>query len=94
MAKATFRLDRAGVAQVLKSPEMRDMVNGLAVRVAGNARSSLPTDAPVDFRPYTTDRQGATVSIRHRRAMEWQERDGILTRAARSAGLEVRESSE
>lgn len=92
MSLVSFELDTAGIAEVLKSAPMRDLVNGLAVQVAANVRSSLPErDARVEFRPYTTDRQGATVVVLHRKATEWQAETKFLTRAAAAAGLEVNE---
>ncbi len=91
MALIHFELDPAGIAEVLKSPEFRDLVNGTAVQVAARARSSLSSGTRVEFRPYTTDRRAAAVVIADRRAAGWQERDQVLTRAARAAGLDVAE---
>lgn len=93
-SRIRFELDRAGIAEILKSPQMRDAVNETAVRVAANTRASLPEEAPVEYRAYTTDRRAATVTILHRDAAEWQRRDGLLTRAARQAGLDVRENPD
>lgn len=85
-----FRLDASGVRDVLRGPEVRRMVDGVAERVAASVRSSLPEPARVEVRGYTTDRGAASVTVLDRRAMAWQARDGILTRAAGSAGAEVR----
>lgn len=91
MALIEFRLDTAGIAEVLKSGPFRDLMNAKAIEVAANVRSQLPENAPVEFRPYTTDRQAAAVVVRHPRAAQWQDQDHILSRAARAAGLEVTE---
>jgi hypothetical protein len=39
---------------------------------------------------YTTDRGAASITVEDVRAMAWQARDGILTRAAGAVGLEVK----
>lgn len=84
------RLDHAGVAEILRSSEVRDAVHGLAEEIADAARSQQPgADIVVD--DYTTDRAASSVTIREPQAMTWQVRDGILTRAAAAAGLEVTE---
>ncbi|MET9158287.1 hypothetical protein ABZX56_11215 [Streptomyces parvulus] len=86
----SFRLDFAGVREVLASPELRQVVDDLAEQVATNVRAQVPAGTPVVVRSYTTDRGAASVTVEDVRAMAWQARDGILTRAAGSAGLEVR----
>lgn len=88
MALIEFRLDTAGIAEVLKSGEFRDLMNGKAVEVAANVRAILPENAPVEFRPYTTDRQAAAVVVRHPRARQWDSERGLMRRAAEFAGLE------
>ena len=77
---ARFRLDRAGVAEVLKSAEATALMNETARAVAAN----IGEDAEVS--EYTTDRRAASVSV----PAEMQARDGALTRAAAAVGLEVR----
>lgn len=74
-----FRLNRKGGAEVLKQLAADD-VNALAKRVAAQAGD----DAVVE--EYTTDRAAATVSV----PAAQQASDGVLTRAAAAAGLEVR----
>lgn len=87
----SFRLDTRGVREVLRSPEMAAMVNGVAHRIANNTRGRLPDPtATVVVRAYTTDRDAASVTVQDVRAMAWQAREGILTRAAGDAGIEVR----
>ena len=86
-----FRLDTAGVREILRSPEVRELIDGLAGEVAANVRVLVPSGTPIEVRAYTTDRGAATVVVADPRAMGWQARDGILTRAAGFARLEVRE---
>ncbi|MFG2748011.1 hypothetical protein [Streptomyces xanthophaeus] len=85
-----FELDTAGVREVLKGQAVRDMIDGYAEQVADNVKALLPSGVPVEVRKYTTDRGAATVVVADVRGMAWQARDGILTRAAASAGLEVK----
>ncbi|MFC9768834.1 hypothetical protein [Rhodococcus jostii] len=75
-----FRLDRTGVAEVLKSPAAAALINATARSVASKAGDSA------EVSEYTTDRRAAAVSV----PAEDQARDGALTRAAAAAGLEVR----
>ncbi|MFD6180057.1 hypothetical protein [Streptomyces goshikiensis] len=84
-----FELDAAGVREVLKGQGVRDLVDGYAQQVADNVKA-LREGVPVEVRKYTTDRGAATVVVPDVRAMAWQARDGILTRAAAQAGLEVK----
>ena len=85
-----FRLDAAGVREVLRGQEVRDLIDGKAQEVADNVRVLVPSGTPIEVRRYTTDRGAATVVVADIQAMAWQARDGILTRAAGFAGLEVR----
>ncbi|WP_030569582.1 hypothetical protein [Streptomyces aureocirculatus] len=85
-----FRLDHAGIREILKGPQMREVIDGLTETIADNVRASVPSDVRVTVRGYTTDRGAATVAVEDVRAMAWQARDGILTRAAAAAGLEVK----
>jgi hypothetical protein len=85
-----FRLDTAGVREILRGQEMRQLIDGYAEEVAANVRVLVPDGTPVEVRSYTTDRGAATVVVADTRAMGWQARDGILTRAAAFAGLEVK----
>lgn len=85
-----FRLDTAGVREILKGPEMRQVIDDLAGQIAGHVRASVPAGTVVSVRGYTTDRGAATVVVEDVQAMAWQARDGILTRAAAAAGLEVK----
>ncbi len=74
-----FKLDRKGGAEVLKQLAAAE-VNALARKVAAAAGDDA------EFDEYTTDRAAAAVSV----PAEQRARDGVLTRAASAAGLEVR----
>jgi hypothetical protein len=79
MASSSFRLNRKGGAEVLKQLAAPH-INALARQIASQAGD----DAEVD--EYTTDRAAAAVSV----PAHQQATDGVLTRAAAAAGLEVR----
>ena len=74
-----FKLNYKGGGEVLKQISA-SAVNAAARQVASGAGP----DAKVDT--YTTDRAAASVSV----PAEQQARDGVLTRGASAAGLEVR----
>jgi hypothetical protein len=85
-----FELDSRGVREILRGEEVRTLIDGLAGEVAANVRALVPAGTQIEVRGYTTDRGAATVVVADPQAMGWQARDGILTRAAGSAGLEVK----
>ncbi|WP_224284906.1 hypothetical protein [Streptomyces sp. LS1784] len=89
--RVEFELDAAGVREVLESPEVRQMVDEAAGQVAERVRAAVPAPETVEAHPYTTDRQAARVTVADRRAMAWQAKDGILTRAAAGIGADVKE---
>lgn len=73
------QLDYEGGAEVLKNVA-EDLVHGVARTVAAAAGD----DAEVSF--FTTDRAVALIRV----PANQQAKDGVLTRAAAAAGLEVR----
>lgn len=75
----TFKLNRAGGAEVLKQLAA-PAINALARQIAAQA------GADAEVTEYTTDRAAASVAV----PAEQQAKDGVLTRAAAAAGLEVR----
>lgn len=85
-----FELDIAGVREVLRGQEVRDLIDGYAQKVADNLKAVVPSGVPIEVRKYTTDRGAATVVVADVRGMAWQARGGIVTRAAAAAGLEVK----
>lgn len=86
-----LELDRAGIRQVLQSPEVRAMVNGAVTDIKSRVRAHLPPGTTVTVKEYTTDRDAASITIADVRGMAWQARDGVLTRAAGEAGIEVKD---
>jgi hypothetical protein len=78
-----------GLGEVLKS-NMRGPVSSAASGVAGNVNLGSVTDARVVVDDYTTDRAASSVTIAHPAGLRLQAKYGSLTRAAASAGLEVR----
>lgn len=82
-----FKLDRGGVRQLLKSPAIRRPVHDAAEDIA--ARLGLDPDVEVVVDDYTTDRVASSVTIKHPAGLLWEVRDGVLSRAAAAAGLEV-----
>lgn len=80
MSKSTFRLNRKGVSELLKSPEYAAAINSVARDVA----AEIGDDAEIS--EYTTDRKAASVSV----PAHLQASDGALTRAAAKHGLEVK----
>lgn len=89
--KVRLVLDHAGLEQVLKSPEVRNLVENAAEGVAATIRASTVVDPDkVTVDSYTTDRAGAAVHVNDLRARLWQARDGLFTRSAAHRGLEVK----
>lgn len=88
MAQVTVTLDHRGLAAVLKSAEMRDLVDPVAHRLAAKVAATSGMEVVVDS--YVTDRAAAAVVVLDRGAASAQAKHGILTRAATSEGLEVR----
>lgn len=88
MAKSKVKISSAGARAVLNSGEVAAMI----VAAAGDVRSEVDyqIDGEVVVDTYTTDRAAASVTIRDVRGKLWQARDGVLTQAAASAGLEVK----
>jgi hypothetical protein len=74
-----FQLDIAGGAEVLKELAAAE-IDALAKKVTDEAGPHAV------FHEYTTDRAAAVVSV----PAGLQAKDGVLTRAAAAAGLEVR----
>ncbi|MFI0914308.1 hypothetical protein [Streptomyces abikoensis] len=86
-----FRLESAGVRELLQGAEVRALVDRVAAEVAAKARTAVGDQVPVEVRSYTTDRGAASVTLAHARGMALQAKEGVLTRAAGAAGLEVKE---
>jgi hypothetical protein len=59
----SFQLDRRGVREVLQSPEVRAMVDEVALNLQVRVRAALPPGTQVKVKRYTTDRDSASVTI-------------------------------
>lgn len=86
-----LELDAAGIREFLGGAEVRALVNGVAEDVRARVRAKLPPGTRVEIKTYTTDRGAASVTVADVRGMAWQARDGILTRSAGEAGIEVKD---
>lgn len=86
-----LQLDAAGIREFLGGPEVRTMVDGVAVDIQARVRAKLPPGTRVTVKKYTTDRGAASITIADVRGMAWQARDGVLTRSAGEAGIEIRD---
>ena len=94
------KLDHAGLAAMLKSTEMHQMVQDAAEKIAqqveeqnirvGAFRGSGDIDLPVKVEVTTTDRAHAQVVLAHPAGAAVQAKHGALTRAASAEGLQVR----
>lgn len=82
------KLDRAGIAEVLKVM-MRAPVDEAAAAIAANVDVGSVTEAEVVTRSYTTDRAAAAVSIAHPAGLAIEAKHGALRKAAASQGLKV-----
>jgi hypothetical protein len=88
-----IRLDRGGMAAMLKSAPVGAAVASLAQGVAEAVRADAAVQRnglPVEVRRYTTDRAAAAVSIAHPAGLPVEAKHGSLTRAAAGRGLTVR----
>src|SRR5690606_39074673 len=88
---ADVKLDSKGIEKILKSSKVQAVVHGLAEKIAAEGAANIDPDAEVAVDDYTTDRAASSVTIKDRRGRLWHVRDGVLTRAAANAGLEVTE---
>lgn len=95
---AKVKLSSRGIEDVAKSREVRGAIEDLANEVADNVRSQgihvegVPgaVALPVEVSVYETDRARASVTIAHPSGLAVQAKHGALTKAASSAGLEVK----
>lgn len=86
-----LELDRQGIREFLAGSEIRALVDGVAEDIRARVRAKLPPGTRVEIKKYTTDRGAASVTVADVRGMAWQARDGVLTRSAGEAGVEVRD---
>lgn len=90
-----FKRNPEGLQKVLNSPETLAALRSYADPIADEIRTRKP-DAEVVVDEYTatakgrfTERHAVSVGVLDVRARVWQARDGLLTSAAASHGLEV-----
>lgn len=88
----SLRLDHQGIARLLKSAEVDAALRKLADPIQNNAEGMVDPDIPIEQVSYTTDRAARAVMIAHPSGVALQARDGVLTRAAAMAGVEVRQA--
>lgn len=80
-----FELDRDGGAEVLKEM-VADRIRELALQIGEAADQGAKVAEFSQIADYVTDRFAASVTV----PAERQAKDGVLTKAAAAAGLEVR----
>lgn len=80
-----FELDLEGGAEVLKEMA-QPLISELALQIAESADQGAKVAEYAQVEEMVTDRAKAMVSV----PAERQAKDGVLTRAAAAAGLEVR----
>lgn len=90
-----IKLDSAGIQAMLKSAEVAAAIHALGETVAGNVRADpnitrrgIADEVSVD--DYVTDRAATSVTITHPAGLGMEGKHGVLTKAARAAGLEVK----
>ncbi|SDC25740.1 hypothetical protein [Actinokineospora iranica] len=90
-----FEIDRAGVAEILRSPELAAAVRALGEQVGAAARAQGHTvtsgePLPIEvFDDPRQDRAGTTVAVRHPAGVGMEAHHGVLRRAAGTVGLDV-----
>lgn len=80
----TFQLDREGGAEVLKELAAQHLLE-IGLQVAAEADEGATADEYAQVEEKVTDRAVVAVTV----PAERQAKDGVLTRAAAAAGLEV-----
>lgn len=97
-----IRLDNQALGAILKSARMAAITRAAAEQVAQNVRDQGikvgdrdggkdEYDLPVNVSMSTTDRAHAVVAIAHPSGEAVQAKHGALTKAARQAGLDVKD---
>lgn len=99
--RGNVKLDRRGIAALLKSPQFDAATKAAAEAVAENVRDMgirvgdkdggrHEYDLPVKVFPHTTDRAHVVVALAHPSGEAVQAKHGALTKAAAQAGLDVK----
>jgi len=91
MLLGKVRLDRGGMAAVLKSQKVRAATQAAGGAVAANLDGIESHEGPVEvvLDDYTSDRAVVGVTLAHASGVALQAKRGVLTKAAREAGLDV-----
>lgn len=90
---AIVKLDRVGMAIMLKQSEVRQAITEVAESVGDAARQNegvAKHNAEIKVEHYTTDRAASAVLIKDPIGMGIQAKYGTLTQAAAAQGLQVR----
>lgn len=88
--KITFKLNKAEFRKIMA--QQRGATHSAAKKIAGNVKKRLPDGVPVTLQD-RTDKNGrpvTLVTVAHASGMARQAKDGILTRSAAEAGMEVK----
>lgn len=95
-----WHFNHAGAVEILNSAGVRAVIDSAAEQVADAARGAGGTvgavegggevEMPVAVESQTTDRARAVVSLAHPAGLAYEAKYGALTKAAASAGLEVK----
>jgi hypothetical protein len=88
MPSFRLELDHDGIAEVLKSQDMAEMVDAATEKIAADVQSVVG-DMPVTTDSYVTDRAAGSVVIEDVRGMVEQAEHGVLTKAAAAAGAHI-----
>jgi hypothetical protein len=90
MPRPKVKFDSAGVLAMLQSAGIRKAVSDAAKRVAAGASIAAHDGAvEVVVDETTTDRAKAFVTLAHPAGLGLEAKHGVLTKAARAAGLEM-----
>ncbi|WP_405061894.1 hypothetical protein OG474_09635 [Kribbella sp. NBC_01505] len=95
MAATRIKLDSAGIQAMLRSAEVAAAIHAVAENVADNVRADpnilrRGIEGEVSVDDYVTDRAATSVTITHPAGLGMEGKHGVLTKAARAAGLEVK----
>lgn len=91
MPEFKLSLDHDGIAEILKSQEMRAMVDDATGKIAADVQSKVGGMRVVTD-SYTTDRAAGAVVIEDVRGMVEQAEHGVLTKSAKAIGADVKPS--
>lgn len=88
MARPKFKIDHAGMAEILNSAEVAQAVHAVAEKAAAEARGSATVqrhEAEVVVDDYTTDRAASSVTIAHPGGLGMEAKYGVLSRSVGGA---------